>query len=41
MENDINSTLLSQELLVDREDDSMRAGFQYDCKLFFWTSPEL
>ena len=34
MENNINSTLLSLELLVDREEDSMRTGFQYDCKLF-------
>ena len=34
MVNNINSTLLSLELLVDREEDSMRTGFQYDCKLF-------
>ena len=34
IENNINSTLLSLELLVDREEDSMRTGFQYDCKLF-------
>ena len=33
MEN-MNSTLLSLELLTDREDDSMRTGFQYDCKIF-------
>ena len=41
MENKNNSTLLSLELLADREDDSMRTGFQYDCKIFTWTSPEL
>ena len=34
MENKNNSTLLSLELLADREDDSMRTGFQYDCKIF-------
>ena len=32
MENNINSTLLSLELLVEREEDSMRTAFQYDCK---------
>ena len=41
MENKNNSTLLSLELLADREYDSMRTGFQYDCKLFTCTSPEL
>ena len=40
MENNINSTLLSLEL-VDREEDLMITEFQYDCKLFIWTSPEL
>ena len=34
MENKNNSTLLSLELLADRDDDSMRTGFQYDCKIF-------
>ena len=34
IENKNNSTLLSLELLADREDDSMRAEFQYDCKIF-------
>ena len=34
MENNINSTLFSLELLADRDEDSMRTGFQYDCKLF-------
>ena len=34
MENMNNSASLSLELLADREDDSMRAGFQYDCKIF-------
>ena len=28
MENNINSTLLSLEWLVDREEDSMRTGFK-------------
>ena len=41
MENKNNSTLLSLELLADLEDDSMRTGFQYDCKIFTCTSPEL
>ena len=34
MENKNYSTLLSLELLADREEDSMRTGFQYDCKIF-------
>ena len=41
MENKNNSTLLSLELLAYREEDSMRTGFQYDCKIFILTSPEL
>ena len=34
IENKNSSTLLSLELLADREEDSMRTGFQYDCKIF-------
>ena len=34
MENKNNSTLLSLELLAHREEDTVRTGFPYDCKIF-------
>ena len=34
LENNNNSTLLSLELLAHRQDDSMRTGFPYHCKIF-------